>query len=88
MRQSFQRGYLRCTRRKSGPDCWEFLWREYSTSGKPRHIVVVGQLISSEATADPLRQAPGRLSIPHFVRRPGRQASWGGGGAMWLFGRT
>ena len=21
MRQSFQRGYLRCTRRKSGPDC-------------------------------------------------------------------
>ena len=43
MRQSFQRGYLRCTRRKSGPDCWEFLWREYSTSGKPvLHTVVVG----------------------------------------------
>lgn len=43
MRQSFQRGYLRCTRRKSGPDCWEYLWREYSTSRKPvRRTMVVG----------------------------------------------
>jgi integrase len=43
MRQSFQRGYLRCTRRKSGPACWECLWREYSTSGKPvRRTIVVG----------------------------------------------
>lgn len=43
MRHSFQPGYLRCTRRKSGPDCWEYLWREYSTSGKPvRRTAVVG----------------------------------------------
>jgi hypothetical protein len=23
-----QRGCLRCTQRKTGPPCWEFLWRE------------------------------------------------------------
>ena len=43
MRQSFQRGYLRCTERKSGPACWEYLWREYLTNGKPiRRTVVIG----------------------------------------------
>ena len=28
MRLRNQRGCLRCTRRKTGPPCWEFLWRE------------------------------------------------------------
>jgi hypothetical protein len=45
MRQSIQRGHLRCVLRKFGPACWEYLWREYSTStsDKPiRRTIVVG----------------------------------------------
>jgi integrase len=34
MRQCYQRGCLRRTHRKSGPDCWEFLWRENDVTGK------------------------------------------------------
>ena len=42
-RQCYQRGYLRCTHRKSGPDCWEFLWREDDLIGKRvRRTAVIG----------------------------------------------
>jgi hypothetical protein len=34
MRLRYQRGCLRCIKRKSGPDCWEFLWRENDTAQK------------------------------------------------------
>jgi hypothetical protein len=33
MRLRNQRGCLRCTRRKTGPSCWEFLWRENDAGG-------------------------------------------------------
>jgi hypothetical protein len=33
MRLRNQRGCLRCTRRKTGPSCWEFLWRENDSDG-------------------------------------------------------
>jgi integrase len=43
MRQCYQRGYLRCTHRKSGPDCWEFLWRENDVTEKRiRRTIVIG----------------------------------------------
>lgn len=34
MRQCYQRGCLRYAKRKSGFDCWEFLWRETDAIGK------------------------------------------------------
>jgi integrase len=34
MRQCYQRGCLRYAKRKSGSDCWEFLWRETDATGK------------------------------------------------------
>lgn len=34
MRVRYQGGYLRCVSRKSGPACWEFLWRENAPDGK------------------------------------------------------
>jgi hypothetical protein len=43
MRRRYQRGYLRCTKRKVGPDCWEFLWRETDEAGKRvRRTAVIG----------------------------------------------
>ena len=43
MRQCYQRGCLRRTHRKSGPDCWEFLWRENDVTGKRvRRTAVIG----------------------------------------------
>ncbi len=34
MRQCYQHGYLRRAKRKSGPDCWELLWRETDAAGR------------------------------------------------------
>ena len=43
MRLRYQRGSLRCIQRKSGPDCWEFLWRENDIAGKRvRRTAVIG----------------------------------------------
>jgi hypothetical protein len=43
MRLRNQRGCLRCTRRKTGPSCWEFLWRENGADGKrTRRTAVIG----------------------------------------------
>ena len=43
MRLRNQRGCLRCTRRKTGPSCWEFLWRENDADGnRTRRTAVIG----------------------------------------------
>ena len=43
MRSRYQHGHLRCNDRKSGPACWEFLWRENSESGnRVRRTAVIG----------------------------------------------
>src|SRR5260370_15705626 len=43
MRLRNQRGCLRCTRRKTGPSCWEFLWRENDSDGnRTRRTAVIG----------------------------------------------
>jgi integrase len=43
MGRHYQRGYLRCVKRKSGSHCWEFLWREDDEAGKRvRRTAVVG----------------------------------------------
>ncbi len=45
MRLRNQRGCLRCTRRKTGPSCWEFLWRESDADGnRTRRTAVIGTL--------------------------------------------
>src|SRR5664280_2382832 len=43
MGRHYQRGYLRCAKRKSGSYCWEFLWRENDAAGKRvRRTAVIG----------------------------------------------
>ena len=45
MRLRYQQGCLRCIRRKSGPDCWEFLWRENDVAGKRvRRTAIIGTI--------------------------------------------
>lgn len=45
MKQTYQGGCLRCTKRKAGPDRWEFLWREKDESGVVRRrTAIVGTL--------------------------------------------
>jgi integrase len=45
MRLRYQQGCLRCIRRKSGPDCWEFLWRENDVAGKRvRRTTIIGTI--------------------------------------------
>lgn len=55
MRHRYQHGYLRCTTRESGPDCWEFLWRETTPNGqRVRHTAVIGTIeeFSTRAAAE------------------------------------
>jgi len=43
MRTGYQGGYLRLGRRKTGPDCWEFLWRDTDPTGRRvRRMTVIG----------------------------------------------
>jgi integrase len=45
MKQTYQGGYLRRTKRKAGPDRWEYLWREKDESGVVRRrTAIVGTL--------------------------------------------
>lgn len=43
MGRHYQRGYLRCAKRKSGPNCWEFLWRENDVR-RIRRTAVIGSV--------------------------------------------
>ncbi len=43
MRARYQRGYLRLGHRKTGPDCWEFLWWDIELTGQRiRRKAVIG----------------------------------------------
>ena len=43
MRVTYQRGHLRCVKRKNGSSCWEFMWREQDASGKRiRRTAIIG----------------------------------------------
>ncbi len=43
MRVRYQRGYLRLGHRKTGPDCWEFLWWDIELTGqRVRRKAVIG----------------------------------------------
>ena len=63
MRLRYQRGCLRCIQRKSGPDCWEFLWRENNVAGKRvRRTAVIGT-VEQYPTKDLAQAAVNRLRM-------------------------
>ena len=40
----YQRGYLRCVKRKSGPSQWDSLWRENVGGRRIRRTAVIGSI--------------------------------------------
>jgi integrase len=62
MKQPYQDGYIRRTKRRAGPDRWEFLWRETDHSGiRIRRTAIIGTVeqypteTSASAAANGLR---------------------------------
>jgi len=74
MRECNQGGYLRCARRKSGADCWEFLWRETDESGRRvRRTAVIGT-VQQFPTVDMAREATNGLRMQINQNRARRNA--------------
>ena len=74
IRQCYQRGCLRCTKRKAGPDRWEYLWRQNDVTGKRvRRTTVIGAVDQyptgelAEAAVNGLRM---QINEDH-LRQPG-----------------
>jgi hypothetical protein len=76
MRLRNQRGCLRCTRRKTGPSCWEFLWRENDVHGnRTRRTAMIGA-VEQFPTRDLVEAATNglRMSINQDRNRQREQA--------------
>jgi integrase len=55
--QRYQNGYLRKLQRKSGPQVWEFSWREVDASGRRRkRCTVIGTVEEFKTERDALRE--------------------------------
>ena len=71
MGRHYQRGYLRCAKRKSGSYCWEFLWREDGVAGKRvRRTAVIGSIEQYPTKEEALDAVNGlrmrvNVDIPH-----------------------
>jgi hypothetical protein len=55
MKQPYQDGYIRRTKRRAGPDRWEFLWRETDHTGaRLRRTAIIGtaEQYPTEASAN------------------------------------
>lgn len=74
MRQCYQRGCLRRTKRRAGPDRWEYLWRENDVTGKRvRRTAVIGT-VDQYPTRDLAQAAANGLRMQineDRLRRPG-----------------
>ena len=74
MRQCYQRGCLRRTKRKAGPDRWEYLWREDDVTGRRvRRTKVIGT-VEQYPTGELAQAAVNGLRVrinEDRLRRPG-----------------
>jgi hypothetical protein len=80
MKQSYQHGYLRRTKRKNGPDKWEFLWREIDDRGdRIRRTAIIGDIEQYPTEEAVLAAVNGfRMQInANLYRRPLRVISIG-----------
>jgi integrase len=74
MRQCYQRGCLRRTERKAGPDRWEYLWRENDATGKRVHRTTVIGTVDQYPTRELAQAAVNGLRMQineDRVRHPG-----------------
>ena len=76
MRARYQRGYLRIAHRKTGPDCWEFLWRDNDLTGqRVRHKTVIGTVQQYPNFEDAWQASNGlRVSINEARNRQPEQS--------------
>jgi hypothetical protein len=76
MRTRCQGGYLRLGRRKTGPDCWEFLWRDTDPTGRRvRRMAVIGTVQESPTVEHAWQASNGlRVSINETRNRQREQA--------------
>ena len=74
MRQCYQRGCLRRTKRTAGPDRWEYLWREDDVTGRRvRRTKVIGT-VEQYPTGELAQAAVNGLRVrinEDRLRRPG-----------------
>jgi integrase len=75
MRARYQRGYLRIAHRKTGPDCWECLWRDNDLTGhRVRHKTVIGTVEQYPEIEDAWQASNGlRVSINEARNRQPEQ---------------
>ncbi len=75
MRARYQRGYLRLGRRKTGPDCWEFLWWDTEPTGRRvRSKAVIGTVQQYPNVEDAWQASNGlRVSINEARNRQREQ---------------
>ena len=75
MRVRYQQGYLRLGHRKSGPDCWEFLWWNSESPGKRiRRKAVIGTIQQCPSVEDAWQASNGlRVSINESRNRQREQ---------------
>ena len=74
MRQCYQRGCLRRTERKAGPDRWEYLWRENDATGKRVHRTTVIGTVEQYSTGELAQAAVNGLRVrinEDRLRHPG-----------------
>ena len=75
MRLRYQRGYLRLGHRKTGPDCWEFLWWDTELTGRRvRRKAVIGTVQQYPNVEDAWQASNGlRVSINEARNRQQEQ---------------
>lgn len=76
MRARHQRGYLRLGRRKTKPDCWEFLWWDTEPTGRRvRRTALIGTIQQFSNAEDAWQASNGlRVSINEARNRQWEQA--------------
>lgn len=76
MRARYQRGYLRLGRRKTRPDCWEFLWWDTEPTGRrARRKAIIGTVQRYPNVEDAWQASNGlRVSINEARNRQREQA--------------
>jgi integrase len=63
MSKRYQNGYLRCAKRKSGLQCWEFLWRENNDKGKRVRRTAIIDTVAQLPTEQLARAAANGLRV-------------------------
>src|SRR5260370_4369559 len=89
MRTRYQRGYLRLAHRKTGPECWEFLWWDTEFTGKRiRRKAVIGTVQQYPNAEDAWQASNGLRVAINEARNRQREQSLSVAGVIDHYDRT